>query len=173
MGAVSTWTQETPLDHIARHLDRHVCLAATLMLPQACCRETVQQSNSISTCCCARAVVYKVVLVPAGGCCTHRKPSKKCTNGTDALSVARWETSAMSCASCTLCAHSIAQPVWRTAITSCIDTGAQPRECQSDLMYDKWQSNVASSAGSMLHVNCCSNHLQQLCQGSHHESDLG
>ena len=47
-----------------------------------------------------------------------RKPSKKCTNGTRVRRVAACATRAKSCASCTLEAHSIAQPVVRAAITS-------------------------------------------------------
>ena len=50
--------------------------------------------------------------------CEVRNPSKKWINGTRALRVAVCEISAKSCASCTLLAHSMAQPVWRTAITS-------------------------------------------------------
>ena len=50
--------------------------------------------------------------------CEVRKPSKKCRNGTRARSVAACATSAKSWASCTSEAHSIAQPVERTAMTS-------------------------------------------------------
>ena len=50
--------------------------------------------------------------------CDVRKPSKKCTNGTRDRNVAAWATAAKSCASCTLPAASIAQPVERTCITS-------------------------------------------------------
>ena len=47
-----------------------------------------------------------------------RKPSKKCKKGTRARKVAAWEIKAMSMASCGLSEQSMAQPVWRTAITS-------------------------------------------------------
>ncbi len=47
-----------------------------------------------------------------------RKPSKKCTNGTRDFMVASCEMAAMSWASWTLEEFSIANPVWRTAITS-------------------------------------------------------
>ena len=47
-----------------------------------------------------------------------RKPSKKCRNGTRDFSVAMWAIIAMSCASCTLDAASIAKPVVRALITS-------------------------------------------------------
>ncbi len=50
--------------------------------------------------------------------CDVRKPSKKCRNGTLALSVAACDTAAKSWASCTELAHSIAKPVERAAITS-------------------------------------------------------
>ena len=47
-----------------------------------------------------------------------RKPSKKCRNGTRASSVAACAIAAKSCASWTEPEHSIANPVWRHAITS-------------------------------------------------------
>ncbi len=47
-----------------------------------------------------------------------RKPSKKCRNGTFALSVERCATSARSIASWTELDASMAKPVWRHAITS-------------------------------------------------------
>ena len=50
--------------------------------------------------------------------CEVRKPSKKCRKGTRDRSVAACATSAKSCASWTSDAHSIAQPVDRTAMTS-------------------------------------------------------
>ena len=50
--------------------------------------------------------------------CEMRKPSKKWRKGTRASSVAAWAIRAMSCASCTDAAESIAQPVERQAITS-------------------------------------------------------
>ncbi len=50
--------------------------------------------------------------------CEVRKPSKKWTNGTRLFSVARWEMSAKSWASCTELEASRPNPVWRTAITS-------------------------------------------------------
>ncbi len=50
--------------------------------------------------------------------CEVRNPSKKCRNGTRARSVDACATREKSCASWTSDAHSIAQPVDRTAITS-------------------------------------------------------
>ena len=47
-----------------------------------------------------------------------RKPSKKCRNGTRDFSVAACAISAVSMTSCTLLEASIAQPIWRQAITS-------------------------------------------------------
>jgi len=47
-----------------------------------------------------------------------RKPSKKWRNGTRAFSVDRCATSAMSIASCTEFEASMANPVWRQAMTS-------------------------------------------------------
>ena len=47
-----------------------------------------------------------------------RKPSKKCRKGTRVRSVATCETAARSWASWTFEAHSMAQPVWRQAMTS-------------------------------------------------------
>ena len=47
-----------------------------------------------------------------------RKPSKKWTKGTRALSVAEWAISAKSMTSWTLLEARRAQPVWRAAITS-------------------------------------------------------
>ena len=50
--------------------------------------------------------------------CEVRKPSKKWRNGTEALMVDRCAISAMSVASCTELEASIANPVWRQAMTS-------------------------------------------------------
>ena len=47
-----------------------------------------------------------------------RKPSKKWMKGMRASSVAAWASSAKSMISCTELLHSMAQPVWRTPITS-------------------------------------------------------
>ena len=47
-----------------------------------------------------------------------RKPSKKCTKGTRAFKVAACAIKAISMASCGLSEHSMAQPVWRTDMTS-------------------------------------------------------
>ncbi len=50
--------------------------------------------------------------------CDVRKPSKKCMTGIRVASVTAWDTAAKSCASWTVLADSIVQPVDRAAITS-------------------------------------------------------
>jgi hypothetical protein len=50
--------------------------------------------------------------------CEVRNPSKKCRNGTRALSVAAWATAARSWASCTEPEASSPRPICRQAITS-------------------------------------------------------
>jgi hypothetical protein len=50
--------------------------------------------------------------------CEVRNPSKKCRNGSRAVSVVAWAIAARSWASCTEPEHSIAMPVARAAITS-------------------------------------------------------
>ena len=50
--------------------------------------------------------------------CDVRKPSKKCRNGTRALSETMWAMPARSITSCTDEVASMAKPVWRVAITS-------------------------------------------------------
>ncbi len=57
----------------------------------------------------------KVILLTS---CEVRKPSKKCRKGTRARSVAAWQISAMSWASCTEREAIRAKPVARVAITS-------------------------------------------------------
>ncbi len=47
-----------------------------------------------------------------------RNPSKKCRKGTRPRMADRWATAAMSMHSCTLEEDSMANPVWRQAITS-------------------------------------------------------